>query len=96
MKPRLESAPLSELDGDIWLDLAHAWRFGAKQAMLDSYMLADRRDADLMLTCQQWFFRGAGYIARYPAASGELIDCRGAPRYDVQGEWLPGVPLDYV
>lgn len=72
VKLRLESAPLTEEDRDIWLRVAVD--FGAQHGFhcLDLFLrCADRRDADLMFM--------ASDIAKYGPCAVQLfgIDCRG-------------------
>ena len=75
MKPRLVNLPLTEDDGDIWLDAARRWQFGAKQRMLDSYMVADRRDAALMLLARTRL--GPGPMCVENADYTDFIDTSG-------------------
>lgn len=58
MKPRLETAPLTNEDFDIWDFICSPYRLVPRTPMW-SYILADRRDADLMLVLYQAWHQSA-------------------------------------
>jgi hypothetical protein len=66
MKPRLESAPMTDDDVNIGVWLMARWlvRFG--EARLNCELAQDERDADLMLQCQRWRAMGLTAAMQVP------------------------------
>lgn len=71
MRPRLEPAPYTQEDSDIWMCVGLWGPFALNDKLELSSSIGDRRDADLMLVAQE--------IARFGPCAIELygIACRG-------------------
>jgi hypothetical protein len=86
MKPRLESLPYTAEDEDVWNFVGCFEAFWYCFSLEDLSADQDRRDADLMLECQQTWRAGwrksrpdCPYAGKLRISRGDqLVDCGGA------------------